>query len=57
MMEGENQGLRHMVNMNVDQADLHGLSSQGKSQNTANPVTIDRQKNLLKCLAKDCQIT
>lgn len=31
----------HMISMNVDQADLKGLSSQGKSQNTANFVTID----------------
>lgn len=53
MMKDEKQGLTHMMNM--DQADLRGLSSQGKSQNTANLVTIDRQRNLLKYLAKDCQ--
>lgn len=57
MMEDEKQGLTHMMNMNVDQADLHGLSSQGKPQNTANLVTINRQRNLLKYLAKDCQFT
>lgn len=57
MMEDEKQGLTHMMNMNVDHADLHGLSSQGKPQNTASLVTIDRQRNLLKYLAKDCQFT
>lgn len=56
-MKDEKQGLTHMIKMNMDQADLRGLSSQGKSQSTANLVAIDRQRNLLKYLAKDCQIT
>lgn len=42
MMEDGKQGLTHRVNVSMDQAGLHSLSSQGKPQNTATLVTIDR---------------
>lgn len=42
MMEDGKQGLTHRVNVSMDQAGLHSLSSQGKPQSTATLVTIDR---------------
>ena len=57
MMEDGKQGLTHIMNMSMDQAGLHSLSSQGKPQNTATLATIDRQRNHWKHLTKDFQIT
>lgn len=57
MMEDGKQGLTHMVNVSMDQAGLHSLSSQGKPQNATTVVTIDSQSNHLKHSSKHFQNT